>query len=129
LTLLVEVSRLKSCRLVSTVPLPILSPTRHLCCCVTFANLTPQGWPQTYFYDPLVKVDRDDGILWFGVDTVNASNSRPGRWEREDVGVQGTYARDRHTRIEPAALEVLFRWAGHVLIRGLCCFICQDTNG
>jgi hypothetical protein len=73
-----------------------------------------QGWPKTYFYDPLVKVDKDDGILWFGIDTVNSSNSKPGKWEQQGVGVEGTYARDRHTHIEPAALETVFRSVGVV---------------
>jgi hypothetical protein len=57
----------------------------------------------------LAKVANGDGIFWFGINTVKSSNSRPGRWEQARLGPPITYGRDRHTRIEPAALEVLFR--------------------
>jgi hypothetical protein len=36
-----------------------------------------QGWPQTYFQDPLVKVDQDQGTLWFGLDAVNSLLAAP----------------------------------------------------
>lgn len=81
---------------------------RHLAAYVP-APHPQQGWPATYFQQPLVKIDRDDSILWFGIDTVNASNSRPGTWERRGLGVPGTWARDRHTQLEPAALELMLR--------------------
>jgi hypothetical protein len=70
-----------------------------------------QGWPETYFKQPLTGTDEfsdnSDGIFWFGIDTVNVSNSRPGKWEVEGGGC--CHQRDRHTRIEPAALEYLLR--------------------
>uniref|UniRef100_A0A383VT21 Uncharacterized protein n=1 Tax=Tetradesmus obliquus TaxID=3088 RepID=A0A383VT21_TETOB len=74
------------------------------------------GWPDTYFKGPLAgeeqHADNSDGIFWFGIDTVKPSNSKPGKWEVEGGGC--CHARDRHTRIEPAALEVMLRrivWA------------------
>lgn len=66
-----------------------------------------QLWPDMYFKQPLTETDKNDGIFWFGIDTVKPSNSKPGTFE-----VQGTgccHPRDRHTRIEPDALAYLFR--------------------
>jgi hypothetical protein len=63
----------------------------------------------------LATVDAGDGIQWYGMDVVNASNNRPGRREQAGIGASYTYGRDRHTRIEPAALQLLFRCAGHVV--------------
>jgi hypothetical protein len=57
----------------------------------------------------LTRVDRDQGILWWGIDVANASSAAPGVWEAQGRGVPGTYARDRHVRLEPAALQLLLR--------------------
>ncbi|KAF6254547.1 hypothetical protein COO60DRAFT_312524 [Scenedesmus sp. NREL 46B-D3] len=77
------------------------------------------GWPDTYFKQPLASdekyADNGDGIFWFGIDTVNASNSKPGKWEAANSGC--CHPRDRHTRIEPAALEYVLRW-----VKAVQCF-------
>jgi hypothetical protein len=74
-----------------------------------------QGWPDTYFKQPLTSeekhADNSDGIFWFGIDTVTASNSKPGKFEAEHSGC--CYPRDRHTRIDPAALEYMLRLVKH----------------
>lgn len=88
----------------------------HLNSCPSRAGVCLlQGWPDTYFKGPLAgeeqHADNSDGIFWFGIDTVKPSNSKPGKWEVEGGGC--CHARDRHTRIEPAALEVMLRWVKH----------------
>lgn len=62
-----------------------------------------------YFKDMMTKHDNNGGILWFGMDTMNVSNSRPGIWERRGRGTTATYGRDRHIMMETTALELLFR--------------------
>lgn len=71
------------------------------------ARLHVQGWPGMYFREPLVMTDAATGIHWYGIDTANASNSRPGRWEAAGMGC--CHERDRHVRMETRALEHVFR--------------------
>lgn len=66
-----------------------------------------QGWPDSYFQQPLVTEDKADGIFWWGVDTTQPQNSMPGFYEQTGTGC--CYERDRHTRLEPKSLEYLLR--------------------
>jgi hypothetical protein len=93
-----------------------------------------QGWPDTYFKQPLTgeekHADNSEGIFWFGIDTVTSSNSKPGKWEAENSGC--CHQRDRHTRIDPAAVEYMLRlvkpWSNLVKLLGVA-VTAQDTHG
>lgn len=89
-----------------------------------------QGWPDSYFRDPLVEDDKSDGIFWWGVDTTKPQNSAPGHHEQAGSGC--CHERDRHTRMEPTALDYVLRYVlmllSDIFLDGSCQALAQASG-
>ncbi len=72
-------------------------------------------WPDHYLRRVLTEIDKNQSVQWWGYNGVKESNSAPGRQEKEGVGKEYMWRRDRHVRLETDVLQTLFdriAWVG-----------------
>ena len=65
-------------------------------------------WPNHYLRKMLTVTDANRSVFWWGLNVAKASNSEPGKQEREGVGKDYIWQRDRHVRIDTNVLGTIF---------------------